>query len=153
VPPIDERARFVDAFTAGWALGQGADGFVAHFVPEWIDPDVTLVQPMAKPTHGLDGFRRFADRTFGVMPDLVGEVEGWRPTDDGVEIDCSFRGTLGRRRVTFKSLDVITLRDGRLVRREAKLQLAPLLLAAATSPSAALALAELVGLRRRRARR
>jgi hypothetical protein len=87
------KAAFVEHFRAGWA--GGADTLLARFLPDLLDPEVTMTQPLLPPARGLDGFRAFFDTLFGTIPDLRGEVLDWRPTDDGVEIDFVLRGTLG----------------------------------------------------------
>lgn len=129
-----KTAAFVEAFEAGWSLGAGAEAFCDHFLPRWVDPEVTLVQPMVPPAHGYDGFRRFAAQVFLLSPDLTCAVTRATPTDDGVVLELRFSGTIAGRPVTWSGRDTIALRDGRILHREAKLQLGPILRAAAHSP-------------------
>ena len=143
---MGDRQAFVDAFEQGWALGasQGADAFLDHFVPRWIDPDVVLHQPLARPARGLRQFAEAFRRLFTALPDLTATVDGWRSTDAGVDVHLDFRGTLGRTPVRFRSLDRIVLRDGRIAERRAQVTLRPLLRAAATDRRAARALWDLL---------
>lgn len=141
-PALDvSTAAFVAAFEDGWAQGGGADRFYDHFVPEWVDPEVTLVQPLGAPRHGYDGFRRFCDWVFTLAPDLTLTVTAVEPIDEGVILDLAFRGTIGGRTVTWSGRDTITLRDGRLLRRQAELELGPILRASMRNPRSAATLA------------
>jgi hypothetical protein len=112
------KAAFVEHFRAGWA--GGADTLVDRFLPDLLDPDVVMTQPLLPPARGLDGFRAFFDTLFGTIPDLRGEVLDWRPTEDGVEIDFVLRGTLGGLRAELPTTDRIVLRDGRMLERHAR---------------------------------
>jgi hypothetical protein len=112
------KAAFVEHFRSGWA--GGADTLLDRFLPDLLDPDVVMTQPLLPPARGLDGFAAFFDTLFGAIPDLCGEVLDWRPTADGVEIDFVLRGTLGGAPLELPTTDRIVLRDGRLLERHAK---------------------------------
>lgn len=137
---VGDRAAFVRAFGDGWAAGAGVDAFLAHFDEQLIDPGIELWQPLVRPVRGRAGFDQAFRRVFTAMPDLTATVEGWRALPDGVEVTLAFRGTLGRTPVRFRSIDTITLREGRITRRTARLTLAPLLRASVTDRHAAAAL-------------
>lgn len=115
----DARAVFVEQFRAGWA--GGADTLVPLFLPDLLDPDVVMTQPLLPPARGHDGFRAFFDVLFGAIPDLHATVQGWRPTDDGVEIDFTLHGTLGGEPLALPTTDRIVLRDGRVLERHARI--------------------------------
>ena len=112
------KAAFVEHFRAGWA--GGAETLVPRFLPDLLDPDVVMTQPLLPPARGHDGFRAFFETLFGTIPDLHATVQDWRPTDDGVEIDFTLHGTLGGAPITLPTTDRIVLRDGRLLKRHAK---------------------------------
>ncbi len=134
----DEKAAFVEHFRAGWA--GGAETLVPLFLPDLVDPEVVMTQPLLPPARGHAGFAAFFDRLFGAIPDLRGEVLAWRPTADGVEIDFVLRGTLGGRPVELPTTDRIVLRDGRLLERRARTDPRALAAAIARRPLAALRL-------------
>ncbi len=118
VSPADAQ-RFVEQFATGWATGSH-DAFLAFFAP-LIDPALRLEQPPFPPREGWDDFRRFFDGLFAAIPDLTGEVRGWRPTGAGASVDLLLTGTLAGRRIRLRSRDELTLRDGRLLARRAVL--------------------------------
>jgi ketosteroid isomerase-like protein len=134
----DEQAAFVEQFARGWA--GGAEGFLDHFLPDLVDEQVVLAQPLLPAARGHDGFRGLFEPLFAAIPDLRGEVRGWRPTDDGVEIELALRGTLDGLPLAFVTHDRIALRDGRILERRAQIDLRPLLLAVARRPRAGLPL-------------
>jgi len=119
VSPADAE-RFVEQFATGWASGSH-DAFLTFFEP-LIDPQVRLEQPPFPVRQGWNEFRRFFDELFELIPDLTGEVRGWRPTGTGAVVDLELTGTLGGRRMRLLSRDELTLRDGRLLARRAVLE-------------------------------
>ena len=128
----DDKAAFVERFGAGWA--GGTDRFLDHFLPDLVDEQVVLSQPLLPAAHGHDGFRALFEPLFAAMPDLRGEVRGWDPTEDGVEIDLALQGTLDGLPLAFLTRDRIVLRDGRILSRHAQMDPRPLLAAAARRP-------------------
>jgi hypothetical protein len=132
------NAAFVEQFDAGWR--DGAAGFLDHFLPALVDEDVVLRQPLMPPARGHAGFRAFFEPLFAAMPDLRGEVFGWRPETDGVTIDLALSGTLDGVPVKLVTRDRIVLRDGRILERGAKLSPLPLLLAVLRRPRTGLPL-------------
>jgi hypothetical protein len=138
VSPAAESAAeaFVEAFGDGWRAPGGADQLADHFEP-WLDTGIRLVQPGFPSTVGRRAFReRFARPLFELIPDLHGTVEGWAVREDTVYIELRLQGTVGRRAVTLRSCDRVTLRDGRALDRVAHLDPSPLLRAVAMSPRA-----------------
>lgn len=133
-----EKADFVEQFAAGW--GGGTERFLDHFLPDLVDEQVVLSQPLLPSVHGHDGFRALFEPLFAAIPDLRGEVRGWRPTEDGVEIELALAGTLDGLPLAFSTRDRIALRDGRILSRRAQMDPRPLLLAAARRPRAGLPL-------------
>jgi len=139
-PPaaLAAKAAFVEHFRAGWA--GGADTLLDRFLPDLLDPDVVMTQPLLPPARGHAGFAAFFDTLFGAIPDLRGEVLDWRPTADGVEIDFVLRGTLGGASLELPTTDRIVLRDGRLLERHAKTDPRGLATTIARHPLASLSL-------------
>jgi len=134
----DEKAAFVEHFRAGWA--GGADTLVELFLPDLVDPDVVMTQPLLPPARGHAGFAAFFELVFGAIPDLRGTVHAWRPTDDGVEIDFTLHGTLGGAPFELPTTDRIVLRDGRVLERHARMDPRALAATIARRPLAAAAL-------------
>ncbi|HMJ04597.1 MAG TPA: nuclear transport factor 2 family protein [Conexibacter sp.] len=132
------KAAFVERFDAGWR--GGAPTFLDHFLPDLVDDEVVLSQPLLPPARGHDGFRAFFETLFGVMPDLRGDVRGWRPEHAGVTIELALHGTLDGLPVELVTHDRIVLRDGRILSRKAQMDLRPLLAAVARRPRAGLPL-------------
>ena len=125
---------FVRAFAEGWLAPIDADRLADHF-ERWLDPDVRLVQPQVPTVVGRRAFReRFARPLFELVPDLRGTVEGWAACGDRVYIELRLEGTVGKRTVTLRSCDRVTLCDGRAVERIAHLDPTPLLRAVALTP-------------------
>ncbi|HEU4701492.1 MAG TPA: nuclear transport factor 2 family protein [Conexibacter sp.] len=132
------KAAFVEQFRTGWA--GGADTLVELFLPDLLDPDVVMTQPLLPPARGHDGFAAFFEVLFGAIPDLRGTVRDWRPTDDGVEIDFTLHGTLGGQPFELPTTDRIVLRDGRVLERHAKTDPRALVATIARHPLAAIPL-------------
>ena len=144
VSPADAE-RFVEQFATGWAMGSH-DAFLTFFEP-LIDPQVRLEQPPFPARQGWDGFRGFFDELFELIPDLTGEVHGWRPTGTGASVDLELTGTLAGHRIRLLSRDELTLHDGWLLGRRAVLERRGLLRIAA-QPSAWPALVRMIRLSR-----
>jgi SnoaL-like protein len=126
---------FVTAFTEGWRAPSEGDAFADHFEP-WFSPDVRMIQPQLAPVVGLRAFREdFVRPLFELIPDLHGIVEGWAASGDVIYIELRLEGTVGRRRVTMRSVDRITLRDGKVVERVANLDPTPLVAAVVRTPT------------------
>jgi ketosteroid isomerase-like protein len=130
-------AEFADWFQDGWAIGaRDPERFFAH-IAERLTPDALMTQPLAAPLRGESGMRRLFTPLFRAIPDLHGEVVRWGATADGVMIELRLSGTLGRRPVSWITVDRIVLRDGRIAERAANFDPLPLAWALARSPRAA----------------
>lgn len=69
------------------------------------------------------------------MPDLRGTVEGWAARGNRLYVELVLHGTVGRRSVTMRTCDRITLgEDGRAMERVAHIDPTPLLWAVARTP-------------------
>ena len=122
-----------------------AAAFVERFAATWADPsperlnallheDVRLVQPLEGEVRGRAGTTAMWRRTFGLMPDLAGDVVGWAERDGFLVISIRLHGTLGGRRVEWISSDHIVLEDGLVRERVAHFDPLPLIGAVLRSP-------------------
>lgn len=133
--------QWVERFKVGWRAGDGPDAFAEHFRP-MLAPDVRLVQPQLPPLHGFEAFKEsFVKPTFALIPDIHGEVERWAADEQGTEqgtiyIELTLHGTIGRRALSFRACDRLSMRDGVAIERESYFDPAPLLSAVLRSPSA-----------------
>jgi hypothetical protein len=134
----DERAVFVEHFRTGWAGGRAT--LIPRFLPDLLDPEVVMTQPLLPPARGHDGFVAFFDLLFGAVPDLRGETHDWRPTDNGVEIAFTLHGTLGGAPFALPTTDRIVLRDGRVLERHARTDPRALAVTVGRHPLASLSL-------------
>lgn len=73
-------------------------------------------------------------RTFGLIPDLRGEVVDWAERDGFLVIAIRLHGTVGRRPVEWVSSDHIRLEDGLVRERIAHFDPLPLVGAVLRSP-------------------
>jgi SnoaL-like domain len=129
-------AQWVEQFEAGWRAEHGPDAFAEHFC-RLISPDVRLRQPQLPPMRGHAAFRdSFVKPTFGLIPDIHGEVERWAANGDTIYIELTLHGTIGRRKIAFRACDRLSMRDGLAIERESYFDPAPLLGAVLRSPSA-----------------
>jgi hypothetical protein len=133
--------QWVERFKVGWRAGGGPGAFAAHFRP-MLAPDVRLVQPQLPPLQGFEAFKEsFVEPTFALIPDIHGEVERWA-ADEGqtgqgtIYIELTLHGTIGRRALSFRACDRLSMRDGVAIERESYFDPAPLLSAVLRSPSA-----------------
>jgi SnoaL-like domain len=137
-------AEFVERFGAAWAdpSPERLNGL--------LHPDVRLVQPLEGEVRGHDGTTAMWRRTFGLIPDLRGEVVDWAERDGFLVISIRLHGTLGGRPVEWISSDHVRLEDGLVRERVAYFDPLPLAAAMAGRPRAwgALARAQLSRLRR-----
>jgi ketosteroid isomerase-like protein len=132
--------EFVDFFEAGWKLGaRDADGFFRHFGPR-MHPNTALIQPIARTARGPGALRELFAPLFKAIPDLVGDLNRWGETSDGVFIELTLHGHLGGRAVEWTVADRIILEDGKIRERRSYFDPAPLLKAAALRPRASLPL-------------
>lgn len=132
--------QWVERFKAGWRAGEGPDAFAEHFRP-MLAPDVRLVQPQLPPLEGFEAFKRsFVKPTFALIPDIHGKVERWVSDEPGTErgtiyIELTLHGTIGRRAISFRACDRLSMRNGVAIERESYFDPAPLLSAVLRGPS------------------
>lgn len=134
-------AEWVQGFADGWRAPADADSFSDHFEPLLSD-EMRLVQPQMPERVGKRAFREdFARPLFDLLHEVRGTVGSWAATEEDdqvvVFIELEIRARLaGGRKVTLRTTDRITLRDGVAVERVANLDPLELLLPVALSPRA-----------------
>ena len=123
-------AEFVERFAGAWAdpSPERLNGL--------LHPDVRLVQPLEGEVRGHAGTSAMWRRTFGLIPDLRGEVVDWAERGELLVIAVRLHGTLGGRPVEWVSSDHIRLREGRISERIAYFDPLPLVVALLRAPSA-----------------
>lgn len=125
-----------------------AEAFVGRFARYWsnpdpdtldalLTPDVTLVQPLSAPTHGLEAARAAFRRLFAIFPDLRAVVDRWGATSDGVLIELRLRATLGGQPLEWPAVDRFTLRGDKASERVSYFDATALLRRLATHPAVA----------------
>ena len=123
--PPDTRAEFARSFAEGWAIGAtDPERFFAHF-EDRAAADVLMTQPLVRDVRGPRALRELFGPLFGALPDLVGEVIRWGPTDTGVIIELRLRSRSTG--ISWTTVDVIELRDGLIAHRHAHFDPLPLL--------------------------
>ena len=126
----DAAAAFVERFAATWAAPS----------PERLNgllhPEVRLVQPLEPEANGHAEVTAMWRRTFGLIPDLRGEVVDWAARDGFLVIAVRLHGTLGGGPVEWISSDHIRLEDGLVRERVAHFDPLPMVAALLRRPRA-----------------
>jgi hypothetical protein len=123
-----EAAAFVERFATAWADP------APERLNALLQPDVRLVQPLEGEVRGHDGTTAMWGRTFGLIPDLRGEVLDWAERGEFLVVSLRLHGTLGGRRVEWVTSDHIRLEDGLVRERIAHFDPLPLVLALLRAP-------------------
>jgi SnoaL-like protein len=103
----------------------GAADFVRRFAEFWtapsperlhtvLAPQVRLVAPMTPTTHTLEEGKRTFAESLELIPDLTAEVHRWGTTDDGVLIEFTLSGSIGRGPISWHAVDRFVLGEGGL---------------------------------------
>jgi hypothetical protein len=92
------------------------------------------VQPFEGEVRGHDEVAAMWSRTFGLIPDLRGEVLDWAERDGFLVVKLHLHGTIGRRPVEWITSDHIVLEDGLVRERVAHFDPLPLVAAVLRSP-------------------
>jgi hypothetical protein len=109
VPRVDSAAHWIELFTQ--ALGAGHYAALARLV-EFIHPEYTGVQPRTPDVVGRASLLALFARVYALVPDLRGQVLHANIYDGGVYIEARLSGTLGGRRMTWKTCDRFWFEDG-----------------------------------------
>jgi hypothetical protein len=86
-------------------------------LPELLDPDVVLVQPLAPRTVGIEAAQAQFHRLFRSLPGLTAEVDHWAGDDDVVFIEFRLRATLGHDALEWPNINRLRLREGKGIER------------------------------------
>ncbi|HEX3614173.1 MAG TPA: nuclear transport factor 2 family protein [Sporichthyaceae bacterium] len=126
---------WVAEFAAGWREPTDADAFADHFRATF-QMDCRFRQPLILgKVIGVKAFReRFVGPTFDLISDMRGCVVNWAARDDTIYIEMEVDGYIGKRPVTLRSCERITLRDGLWAERVTYLDSLPLLYAVIRTP-------------------
>ena len=139
-PAQAAATEFVEFFAAGWTIGaRDPEAFFRHFGPR-MHPDTVLIQPIAPPADGPGALQELFGPLFKAIPDLDGVVKRWGETADGVFIELTLRGHLGRKPVEWTVVDRIILADGLIRERRSYFDSGPLVKALVLRPRASLPL-------------
>jgi ketosteroid isomerase-like protein len=111
--PNAEAADLVERFAAAW-MKMDPDAFTPLF-----HPDVHLVHPIERSTHGVEQARKFMARTMSVVPDLRYDVQGWASGSDHVIIWGRLYGTVGGGPIEWPLVDRIKVENGLIRERVA----------------------------------
>jgi SnoaL-like domain len=123
--------QVVDLFVKGWGRPE------PHAWDELLADDAELVQPMLRSGRGRAVWHEEARRLLRLAPDLRGDVLAWAGRDGVVFIDLRLSATVGGRPLVFRSVDKLLIDpDGRVLRREAFFDPAPIALALLLRPAA-----------------
>lgn len=106
-------AELVERFTEAWQQ-MDPDAFTPLF-----HPDVHLVHPIERDTHGVAEARKFMARTMSLVPDLRYDVQGWASGSGHVLIWGRLYGTLGGKPAEWSLVDRIRMEDGLIRERVA----------------------------------
>lgn len=102
---MSAAADFAGRFAAYWQAPSvaGLDALLA--------PDVRLVAPLTRSSHGLEEGKQVFASLLRILPDLTGVVHRWGPTPDGLLIEFTLTATAGGVRVAWDAVDRIALRE------------------------------------------
>jgi hypothetical protein len=131
-PAAEHGAAFVARFADFWRAP------TVERLREVLTEDVTLVQPLTAPTHGLAAARAAFRQLFLLVPDLHAVVDRWSARGEHVFIEFRLCGTFGGRTLEWPAVDRFTLRGECASERVSYFDPTPLLPHLARRPLAAL---------------
>ena len=109
----EEAADLVERFADAWSK-MDPDAFTPLF-----HPDVHLIHPIERNTHGIEQAREFMARTMSVVEDLRYDVQGWAHGSGHVIIWGRLYGTAGGSPIEWPLVDRIRLERGLIRERVA----------------------------------
>lgn len=122
------------------AVAAFADGWRSPHPHAWDDllaEEAELVQPLLRRRVGRHALAEEYGRLLELIPDLSGEVLRWTAEGRTVRIELRLTGTLGRLPLRLDVTDQLTLDDdGRILRRQARLDPLPAVALLARQPAA-----------------
>src|SRR5688500_12663935 len=115
-----EAQTFVDRFAAAWAAKDGA-----AFLALW-HPEGKLHYPFASRVIRGDEIGKLNDLTKANAPHLTWKLLNWTSRGDVVVIEWESSNRYGERVVTWRGVDKLTLKDGRIIEEIVYADTAPL---------------------------
>ncbi|OBB89535.1 hypothetical protein A5781_03430 [Mycobacterium sp. 852002-30065_SCH5024008] len=127
--PLHETV--VTEFAHGWAAPH------PHAWDDLLDENVVLRQPLLVDGRGRAVWQRELARLLTFLPDLRGQVVSWAGRGDVVFIDITCTGTAGRRPLSFRAVDRLTINaEGKVLERDSFFDPMPLAATLARRPAA-----------------
>jgi len=126
---------------------EAAEDFVRRFSAFWSDPspekmgalltpDVTLIQPLSPPMHGLEAARAEFGKLFAWLPDLRATVDAWGVNGADLFIEFRLRATVGGKRLEWPVVDRFVMRGDKAEKRVTYFDAMPLVVQLLRTPSA-----------------
>ena len=115
-----EAQAFVDRFAAAWAAKDGA-----AFLALW-HPEGKLHYPFASRVIGGDEIGKLNDLTKANTPHLTWKLLSWTARGDLVVIEWESSNRYGEQLVTWRGVDKLTLKDGKIIEEVVYADTAPL---------------------------
>ena len=115
-----EAQAFVERFAAAWATKDGA-----AFLRLW-HPEGQLHYPFASRVIRGDEIGKLNDLTRQNTPALTWKLLSWTHRGDVIAVEWESSNRYGERVVTWRGIDKLTLRDGRIIEEVVYADTAPL---------------------------
>ena len=115
-----DAQAFVERFAAAWAAKDGA-----AFLRLW-HPEGQLHYPFASRVIRGDEIGKLNDLTRQNTPDLTWKLLSWTHRGDVVTVEWESSNRYGERVVSWRGIDKLTLRDGRIIEEVVYADTAPL---------------------------
>jgi hypothetical protein len=116
---LQETEEFVERFATAWRTRKNE-----AFAAIW-HPDGELVYPFVGRTIKGKEIGLLNDITKQNAPELTWQMLGWTARDDVVVVEFEASNRYGERVVTWRGVDKLTLRDGRIIEEVVYLDTAP----------------------------
>ncbi|MGL4287727.1 MAG: nuclear transport factor 2 family protein [Phreatobacter sp.] len=115
-----EKQTFVDRFAAAWGARDGA-----AFLALW-HPEGRLHSPFTQRVIKGSEIGKLNDLTRKISPDLTWTPVDWTSRGEVVVIEWESRNRFGAKTITWRGVDKLTLRDGRIIEEIVHSDTAPL---------------------------
>lgn len=126
----DTAREFVARFADFWTAPS------VRRIPEILHEDAVLLQPLARPMHGMVEIRREFAGLFTLVPDLRAVVDSWRGDPDELFVSIRLYGHIGARSVGWPAIDRFRLAGDKAAARISYFDPLPLLPAILGQPRA-----------------
>ncbi|MGW4249364.1 nuclear transport factor 2 family protein [Nocardia sp. NPDC004722] len=126
---MSDAAEFVARFADFWRDPS------PQRLPELLDPDAVLIQPLSRPMRGIAAAQEEFRRIWTFLPDLRAAVDRWHGDDQLLFIEFRLHARAGRQVLEWPNVDRFTLADGKATERVNYFDPLPLLPQLLTQPS------------------